>query len=195
MPITPPLPIVKDDLSLPQQSSQSTDCFESVTARDSGSSLAQVHCHQPAALTMGLGSPPCADDLVEGVRLLEQSFEVEPATLAIQQYRRPGIEREPINSPQGTTILADIDWLSCGDRWLPAPADSYDIGESSGLGPRTVRKTADGKAIGGALARGNRNTVKAAEMRGVSRPTPYDLMWRLAIRPPAVRNARGAITQ
>jgi two-component system NtrC family response regulator len=33
-----------------------------------------------------------------------------------------------------------------------------------------------------ALARSNGNIVKASEMLGVSRPTLYDLMHRLAIR-------------
>jgi len=45
-----------------------------------------------------------------------------------------------------------------------------------------VREAAERQAIRAALSRANDNMVKAAEILGVSRPTLYDLMRRLAIK-------------
>ena len=68
---------------------------------------------------------------------------------------------------------------------LPSPL-APDAGASSAeqgdLDLRTVRETADRQAIVTALARSNGNIVRASEMLGVSRPTLYDLMKRLAIK-------------
>jgi len=47
---------------------------------------------------------------------------------------------------------------------------------------RQVREAAERQAVLAALARADGSIVKAAEMLGVSRPTLYDLMHRLAIR-------------
>ena len=70
--------------------------------------------------------------------------------------------------------------LTPGDLGLPSPTDN--AGERSDLDLRTVREAAERQAILAALARTNDNIVKAAEMLGISRPTLYDLMRRLAIR-------------
>jgi two-component system, NtrC family, response regulator len=45
-----------------------------------------------------------------------------------------------------------------------------------------VRDAAERSAVVRALAHANGNIVKAADLLGVSRPTLYDLMNRLAIR-------------
>jgi two-component system, NtrC family, response regulator len=45
-----------------------------------------------------------------------------------------------------------------------------------------VREKAERSAIVAALARSDGNIVKASDMLGVSRPTLYDLMNRLAIK-------------
>jgi two-component system, NtrC family, response regulator len=45
-----------------------------------------------------------------------------------------------------------------------------------------VRERAERDAIVAALARANGNIAKASEALGVSRPTLYDLMHRLAIK-------------
>ena len=45
-----------------------------------------------------------------------------------------------------------------------------------------MRERAEREAIVTALARANGNVLRAAEMLGVSRPTLYDLMHRLAIK-------------
>jgi two-component system NtrC family response regulator len=47
---------------------------------------------------------------------------------------------------------------------------------------RVIRDNADKRAIIAALGRVNGNMVKAAELLGVSRPTLYDLMHRLALK-------------
>ena len=54
--------------------------------------------------------------------------------------------------------------------------------EKDGLNLRTVRETAERGAVVTALARANGNIVKASEILGVTRPTLYDLINRLAIR-------------
>ncbi len=64
--------IVEDDLALQKQIKWSLDRFESVTAQDRESALAQARRHQPAVVTMDLGLPPDADSVSEGFRLLEQ---------------------------------------------------------------------------------------------------------------------------
>ena len=80
--------------------------------------------------------------------------------------------------------MADSDRLSCDDLGLPPPASDGDSEgpPASDLDLRTVREAAERQAIGAALSRANDNMVKAAEILGVSRPTLYDLIRRLAIK-------------
>ena len=80
---TPPLLIVEDDLALQKQIKWSLDRFESVTASDRESALAQLRRHQCTVVTMDLGLPPDADDVSEGFRLLQQILDAEPATKVI----------------------------------------------------------------------------------------------------------------
>ena len=65
---------------------------------------------------------------------------------------------------------------------LPSPPAGESEAERSDLDLRTVREAAERQAIVAALARANGSIVRASEILGVSRPTLYDLMKRLAIK-------------
>ncbi len=75
--------IVEDDLALQKQLRWSFDQFETLTAADRESALAQVHRHAPPVVTMDLGLPPDADSVSEGFRLLEQIIATAPDTKVI----------------------------------------------------------------------------------------------------------------
>lgn len=75
--------IVEDDLALQKQLRWSFDQFETLTAGDRESALAQIHRHSPAVVTMDLGLPPDADSVSEGFRLLEQILAAAPDTKII----------------------------------------------------------------------------------------------------------------
>ncbi len=106
----------------------------------------------------------------------------EDAIAAIELHPWPGNVRELLNSIKRATIMAETDRLSCDDLGLPTPASAGAIAERSDLDLRTLREAAERQAIVSALARANGNIAKASEMLGVSRPTLYDLMKRLAIK-------------
>ena len=78
-----PLLIVEDDPALQKQLRWSLDRFETLTAGDRESALAQIHRHNPAVVTMDLGLPPDADSVSEGFRLLEQILAAAPDTKII----------------------------------------------------------------------------------------------------------------
>lgn len=78
-----PLLIVEDDLALQKQLRWSFDQFETLTADNRESALAQIHRHNPAVVTMDLGLPPDADSVSEGFRLLEQILAAAPETKVI----------------------------------------------------------------------------------------------------------------
>ncbi|WP_395701295.1 PEP-CTERM-box response regulator transcription factor [Aquabacterium sp.] len=73
-----PLLIVEDDLALQKQIKWSLDKFDSVTASDRESALAQFRRHKPAVVTMDLGLPPDPDSVSEGFALLQQMLELDP---------------------------------------------------------------------------------------------------------------------
>jgi two-component system NtrC family response regulator len=75
--------IVEDDPALQKQLRWSFDQFETLTAGDRESALAQIHRHAPPVVTMDLGLPPDADSVSEGFRLLEQILSVAPETKVI----------------------------------------------------------------------------------------------------------------
>src|SRR3990167_9360421 len=70
--------IVEDDLALQKQIKWSLDRFESVTASDRESAMAQLRKSNPAVVTMDLGLPPDADSVSEGFKLLEQIMAADP---------------------------------------------------------------------------------------------------------------------
>lgn len=103
----------------------------------------------------------------------------EGAIKAIEVYPWPGNIRELENCIRRATIMADGNQITCEDIGLSAPVS--DNVESS-LDLRVIRDAAEKKAVIAALGRVNGNMVKAAELLGVSRPTLYDLMHRLALK-------------
>ena len=103
----------------------------------------------------------------------------EDAVKAIELHPWPGNIRELENCIKRATIMADGNQISAEDVGLsPAARDEID----TSLDLRIIRDTADRRAIIAALGRVNGNMVKAAELLGVSRPTLYDLMHRLALK-------------
>lgn len=103
----------------------------------------------------------------------------EDAVRAIESHPWPGNIRELENCMRRATIMADGSQISCEDVGLTA-AGSDDVDNSLDL--RVIRDSAEKKAIIAALGRVNGNIVKAAELLGVSRPTLYDLMYRLGLK-------------
>ncbi len=105
----------------------------------------------------------------------------EDALEAIDKHPWPGNVRELLNAVKRASIMADGERIGCDDLGLPAPSrEGGDIAAELDL--RTVREAAERQAIVAALARANGNIVKASELLGVSRPTLYDLMKKLAIK-------------
>ncbi|MDE1948923.1 MAG: helix-turn-helix domain-containing protein, partial [Burkholderiales bacterium] len=100
---------------------------------------------------------------------------------AIEAHEWPGNVRELLNAVKRATIMADGQRVTAGDIGLPDPAGGG-AGEPASLDLRSVRENAERQAIIAALARTNSNIARASELLGVSRPTLYDLMHRLAIK-------------
>ena len=105
----------------------------------------------------------------------------EDALEAIDQHAWPGNVRELLNAVKRASIMADGERISCDDLGLPRPRRDGEGGTAE-LDLRTAREAAERQAIVAALARANGNIVKASELLGVSRPTLYDLMKKLAIK-------------
>ncbi len=110
----------------------------------------------------------------------------EDAVRAIEAHAWPGNVRELQSAIRRAVIMADGNRLSRQDLGLAAreaDVSGGPAGSPSGdLDLRMVREVAERQAVLAALARTDRNIVKAAELLGVSRPTLYDLMHRLAIK-------------
>ena len=104
----------------------------------------------------------------------------EDALAAIEAHAWPGNVRQLLNVVRRAAIMAEGNRVGREDLGLPldeaatAAAESFDL--------RTVRDAAERAAVVRALAHANGNIVKASELLGISRPTLYDLMSRLAIR-------------
>ncbi|MFM9882040.1 MAG: PEP-CTERM-box response regulator transcription factor [Burkholderiales bacterium] len=98
------------------------------------------------------------------------------ALRAIEAHTWPGNVRELENVVRRAVIMAESNVLKASDFGLAAPA-----GEGEVLLLREVRDRAERDAVVRALARTNGNLSKAADLLGVSRPTIYDLMNRLAV--------------
>ena len=108
----------------------------------------------------------------------------EDAIQAIEAHAWPGNVRELLNAIRRAAIMADGARVGAADIGLPAPSPAAE-GEAparSDIDLRAVRELAERQAIITALARTSGNIVRASELLGVSRPTLYDLMHRLAIK-------------
>lgn len=105
----------------------------------------------------------------------------DDALSAIEQHAWPGNVRELLNAVKRASIMADGGRVTAADLGLSTPANGEN-GPATDLDLRTVREAAERQAVLAALGRSNGNIVKASELLGVSRPTLYDLMHRLAIK-------------
>lgn len=78
-----PLLVVEDDPALQKQLRWAFDQYETLTAGDRESALAQVRRFQPPVVTMDLGLPPDPDSVSEGFKLLEEILSIAPETKVI----------------------------------------------------------------------------------------------------------------
>ena len=110
----------------------------------------------------------------------------DDALRAIESHAWPGNVRQLLSAVRRAVIMADGNRLSRRDLGLPGDDSETDANAASDavgdLDLRAVREVAERQAVLAALARTDRNIVKAAELLGVSRPTLYDLMHRLALK-------------
>jgi len=103
----------------------------------------------------------------------------QEAIRAIELHPWPGNIRELENCIKRATIMADGPQITSEDIGLKSDP-SNDSSASFDL--RVIRDNAEKTAIITALGRVNGNVLKAAELLGVSRPTLYDLMYRLGLK-------------
>jgi two-component system NtrC family response regulator len=106
----------------------------------------------------------------------------DEALRAIERHEWPGNVRELLSCVKRAAIMADGNRVQCEDLGLPRPDAMTDESDTASLDLRSVREKAERTAVVAALARAGGNIVKASEMLGVSRPTLYDLLHRLAIK-------------
>lgn len=111
----------------------------------------------------------------------------DDALRVIESYRWPGNVRELLSAVRRAVIMADGNRISAADLGAVSKAEqALSSSTVSDAAPvfdlRLVREQAERRAVLSALARTDSNIAKAAELLGVSRPTLYDLMHRLAIK-------------
>ena len=106
----------------------------------------------------------------------------DEAMRAIERHEWPGNVRELLNAVKRAAIMADGPRVGCVDIGLPGPKPTLDEPDAVPLDLRGVREHAERAAVVSALVRADGNIAKASEVLGVSRPTLYDLMHRLAIK-------------
>jgi len=110
----------------------------------------------------------------------------DEAMIAVERFEWPGNVRQLLNAVKRAAIMADGTRVATGDLGLPAAQQE---GEGAGgaalpasLDLRQAREAAERQVVLAALSRTDGNMARTAELLGVSRPTLYDLMARLAIR-------------
>ena len=101
------------------------------------------------------------------------------AVRAIEAHKWPGNVRELENCMRRAVIMAEGKQISSEDLGLSELTS--DVLDDS-LDLRVNRSKAEKQSILTALGRVNGNLVKASELLGVSRPTLYDLMYRLGLK-------------
>jgi len=102
----------------------------------------------------------------------------EDALKAIQSHAWPGNVRELENKVRSAAIMASGAQLTADDLGLASGAESVAV-----LNLKTVRTRAERQAVEQALAMTGGNVSHSAELLGVTRPTLYDLLDKLQIRP------------
>ena len=102
----------------------------------------------------------------------------EDALKAIQSHAWPGNVRELENKVRSAAIMASGAQLTAEDLGLASGAESVAV-----LNLKTVRTRAERQAVEQALAMTGGNVSQSAELLGVTRPTLYDLLDKLQIRP------------
>jgi two-component system NtrC family response regulator len=107
----------------------------------------------------------------------------DDAIQAIERHAWPGNVRELINVIKRAAIMADGQRVNAADLGLSVDGQAdAEPPELQDLDLRVARENAERSTIVLALARTSGNIAKTAEILGVSRPTLYDLMHRLAIK-------------
>ncbi|MES2715310.1 MAG: PEP-CTERM-box response regulator transcription factor [Pseudomonadota bacterium] len=109
----------------------------------------------------------------------------DEAIRAIELDPWPGNVRQLVSSVRRAVIMAEgtrIEPADLGLQAQPAADGEASAGQAGSLDLRTVREAAERGAVIAALARSGGNVARAADCLGVSRPTLYDLLNRLAIR-------------
>jgi two-component system NtrC family response regulator len=100
------------------------------------------------------------------------------AVEAIEAHDWPGNVRELENRIKRAVIMADGTQISLEDLELPGPNGQRDLDP---FNLREVRENAESQAILRALARGDGNVSKTADLLGITRPTLYNLMKKYGI--------------
>ena len=100
------------------------------------------------------------------------------ALAVIENYSWPGNIREIENCVKRAVIMTDGPQITPEDLGIGDAAT-----ENEPLNLRQVRNEAEYNAVVRALARSAGNIAKASELLGISRPTLYDLMNNLGIKP------------
>jgi len=107
----------------------------------------------------------------------------DDALHAIEAHPWPGNVRELLNAIKRVVIMADGNRIGRDDLGLPTAAPTEGaLADEKSFDLRAVREKAERGAVVSALAHANGNIARASELLGVSRPTLYDLMHRLAIQ-------------
>jgi two-component system NtrC family response regulator len=103
------------------------------------------------------------------------------AVAAIERHSWPGNVRELANRVNRAAVMAEGKLVTREDLGLVSTEPQAPEMEVMSL--REVRKRAEVQAVRHALAVSAGNISKAAELLGITRPTLYDLMERMSIRP------------
>ena len=103
----------------------------------------------------------------------------EEAIRAIESHDWPGNVRELENCIKRAVIMADDSQITSNDIGLECAKTDV---SSDFIDLRNARDQAERSAVVTALGRANGNLLRASEILGVSRPTLYDLMYRLGLK-------------
>ena len=104
----------------------------------------------------------------------------DDALRAIEAHPWPGNIRELENCIRRATIMADGNQITAEDIGLSSVESAA---HDRSLDLRVTREAAEQRAVLAALARTDGTVAKAADLLGISRPTLYDLMHRLGLKP------------